>query len=182
MAHVIKEGEIVLVRDEWRAYMAEDIPEEWYQTEVENEDGEIEIQYKRSDHYWRNVFKIKSPSGSEKYAVLTCLVKSCLSIHHGNAEVEKCLSDNKNTVTPERTSLSEQAVNGLRRAKDFARKSHGEVTKPMILAGRESHRAYQNRLQEQKEAKEKTRRIELEKKKEKDKWHNQKNWRRRKRA
>ena len=42
---------------------------------------------------------------------------------------------------------------------DFVRKSHGvcniEVTKPVILAGRESHRAYQNRLQEQKEAKEK---------------------------
>ena len=43
MPHVIKEGEIVLARDEWRAYMAEDIPEEWYQTELENEDGEIEI-------------------------------------------------------------------------------------------------------------------------------------------
>ena len=69
MSHVIKEGEIVLVRDEWRTYMAADIPEDWYQTEAENVDGEIKIRYKRSDHYWRNVFKIKSPSGSKKYAI-----------------------------------------------------------------------------------------------------------------
>ena len=50
MPHVIKEEGIVLVRDEWRAYMAVDIPEEWYQTEVDNEDGEIEIRHKRSDY------------------------------------------------------------------------------------------------------------------------------------
>ena len=125
MTHVIKEGEIVLVRDEWRAYMAVDILEEWYQTEVDNEDGEIEIRHKRSDHYWRNVSKIKSPSGSKKYVILNRLVKSWLSFYHGNPEVERSLSDNKNTDTPERTSLSEQAVNGLRKAIDFVRKSHG---------------------------------------------------------
>ena len=52
MHHVIKEREIVLVRDEWRAYMTVDILEEWYQIEVDNEDGEIEIRHKRSDNYW----------------------------------------------------------------------------------------------------------------------------------
>ena len=31
------------------------------------------------------------------------VVKSCLSIHHGNANVERSLSDNKNALTPERT-------------------------------------------------------------------------------
>ena len=48
-------------------------------------------------------------------------MKSCLSFQHGNASVERSLADNNNTLTAERMKLSDEALAGLRRAKEHAR-------------------------------------------------------------
>ena len=48
-------------------------------------------------------------------------MKTFLTIQTGNAAVERSLSDNKNTVTAERSHLSEEAKIGLRRMKEAAR-------------------------------------------------------------
>ena len=41
----------------------------------------------RVDHYWREVFKIKTTSGETKYNQLQKVVKSVLSLQNANAAV-----------------------------------------------------------------------------------------------
>ena len=57
--------------------------------------------------------------------MLSKVVKSFLSIPNGNASVERSLSDNKNTLTHERTKLKEETLVALRRSKEFARRRGG---------------------------------------------------------
>ena len=61
------------------------------------------------DHYWRKVFRFKSSSGNPKYPNLKQLIKSVLSLHHANADVQRS-SDTKNTVTKERPSLDDSTI------------------------------------------------------------------------
>ena len=118
LPHMVSEREVSLVKDQWKLYQAEDIPEEWH-TDI------LMDVPKRLDHYWAKVLKIKSESGTKKYSLLSKVVKSCLSLHNGNASVERSLSDNKNTLTSERTKLSDEALMGLRKAKEHARSCGG---------------------------------------------------------
>lgn len=88
--------------------------------------------------------------GKFKYSVLQKFVKSLLSLVHGNADVERSLSANKRTATPERASLGDLTINGLRAVKDHI-KNHGEphnvpITKGLLQASREAHKAYSKRL------------------------------------
>ena len=89
------------------------------------------------------------------------MIKSVLTLAHGNADVERSLSDNKNTVTKERTRLTTITINGLRLVKDYVNKtcngnvSAVTVTKEMIAAGRSAHEQYRKRKKEEKEKEEK---------------------------
>ena len=53
------------------------------------------------------------------------LIETCLSIHHGRKNVERSLSDNKNVLTKEGTSLSEETLIGLPRCKQHSRNAGG---------------------------------------------------------
>ena len=53
------------------------------------------------------------------------MIKSFLPIPNGNASVERCLSDYKNTLTHELTKLKEETLVALRRSKEFARRRGG---------------------------------------------------------
>ena len=44
-----------------------------------------------------------------------------MSLHHGNASVEHSLSDNKNTLTVERTKFKDSILLALRKVKEHAR-------------------------------------------------------------
>ena len=90
-----------------------------------------------------------------KYSVLRKLVKSLLSLAHGNAYVERSLSANKRTATPERASLGDLTINSLRAVKDHV-KNHGEphyvpITKGLLQASREGHKAYSKTLSDERE-------------------------------
>ena len=76
----------------------------------------------------------KTPSGSSKYVHMVKIVKTCLSLQNGNAPCERSLSDNKNTVTKERTALKESTVKGLRIVKEFVRKAGGAHNVCPLLA------------------------------------------------
>ena len=115
--HVILEEEKSLIKDEWKLLKLEDIPEEWYLEENGNP--------KRLDVFWNKIFHIRSDSGAQKYTFLKKLIKSCLSLQNGNAACERNLSDNKNTLLAERTKLSDEALLGLRRAKEHSRSVNG---------------------------------------------------------
>ena len=84
--------------------------------------------YDRVDNYWAKVFGIQTAMGDKKFNLLARVVKSAVCIHHVNADVERSLSDSKNTVRDERTRLSELTINGLRLAKDFVHANDGDVS------------------------------------------------------
>lgn len=75
--------------DEWKVYQAQDITENWYIL-GQKDDGSTE--YSRIDHYWKKVLDQKSVTREPRYKVLAKLVKACLCLAHGNAEVERSLS------------------------------------------------------------------------------------------
>ena len=121
--------------------------------------------YDRVDNYWAKVFGIQTATCDEKFNLLARAVKSALCIHHGNADMERSLSDNKKTVTDERTR-SELTVNGLSLAKDFVHAHDCDVSKDMIIkemvqAGRNSHRTYKQRFDEEKEEAEQRKKLKL---------------------
>ena len=67
-------------------------------------------------------------------------MKAVLCITHGNAEVERSLSENKKMLSKERTLLTDSSVNGLRMEKYSVKVSCGSVadinmTKGLLEAG-----------------------------------------------
>ena len=116
--HIVSEREVSIVKDQWRLYQLEEINDNWISN---SETGKP----RRVDFYWSKIFEILSSGGEKKYNMLSKVVKSFLSIPNGNASVERSLSDNKNTLTHERTKLKEETLVALRRSKEFARRRGG---------------------------------------------------------
>ena len=139
--HVIAEKEVSLITGEWKLYQAE-------------ADTVIDVTKCRIDHYWRKIFKLTTSAGELKYPTLRKLVKSVLSLHHGNADVERSLSDNKNTCTKDRVGLHDDTLIGLRRMKEYARSAGGAhnvvVTAQMIDGMKLAKRKDEERLQQEK--------------------------------
>ena len=106
--------------------------------------------------------------GSKKLLNLEKVIKSFLCLQNGNASVERNLSDNKNTISAERTNLGLETLKGL--SKDYARRQAGAhkvntLSKDMILSARNAHRCYVERKKEEKKEKQ----LLLEKKTRKEK-------------
>ena len=81
------------------------------------------------------------------------VIKCALSLSHGNADNERSLSINKNTLCKERSSLSITALNGLRAVEDGVRNEGGltnvAVNKDMLVSVRSSHKAYLTHIEEE---------------------------------
>ena len=88
--------------DEWKMYIVQDIPEDWFVKEVTPET----TVYHRVDHCWTKVLETKDAQGRAKYNSLSKVVKMALCLPHENADVERSLSAKKKTLTPERVSLN----------------------------------------------------------------------------
>lgn len=88
----IPETDITNVSDEWRMYL--------HDVDVKMPDEKTRV-----DHYWREVFKLKTSSGNPKYPHLTNVVRAALVLPHGNVDVERGVSLNNRVVTAERTNL-----------------------------------------------------------------------------
>ena len=111
---VIPESDVSQVKDEWRLYM------------VESEENLKKANIcKKGDHYWSAVFEFITAYDSVEYTTLQRVVKAFLSFANGNTAVERSLSDNKNTVTCERSKLMEETIVGIRLMKEYARKHGG---------------------------------------------------------
>lgn len=160
--------------DEWKLYRTECLSEEWDhlttlpgpedEVEDENDDevGEQQSGGKEKDicSFWVYVFSIKTPNGLLKYPNLTVLVKLCLTLSHGNADVERSFSENKLLVTPSRTSLNDATINGYRATSSFMRKYGGDPSKlpinsAVLKAVRNARSLYMQRIELQKQAKRK---------------------------
>ena len=110
------------------------------------------------DHYWREIFKIKNSSGTQRYTALPKLVKSVLSLQNANAAVERSLSDNGNTCTKDRVYLMPETLIGLCRMKEYARskgRSHCIIVNDKMIEGMASaKRKNDKRMLQEKKAKE----------------------------
>ena len=78
------------------------------------------------------------------------VVKTCLCLQNGNAAADRSQFRQKNTVTSERTLLSDDAIMGLRRMKEYAKSLEGPIKWPYqerksLLA----HNTYTARKQEE---------------------------------
>ena len=128
--------------DEWRVYAKTDIPEEWVSKEVSSS---VTV-----DHYWDNVLKLKSVVGSQRFCILTKVIKCALSLSHGNSDNERVLSVNKKNLSRERTILSITIVNGFRATEGGIRNMDGlsniSVSKKMLSLVKDSHRAHLEHL------------------------------------
>jgi len=109
----------------------------------------------RVDLFWGKIFQLKDQSGIMlKYGLLKKVVCSLLTIQHGNAECERSLSDNKNTLSPDRVGLGPNTLMGLRRMKEHARSVGGAhmvhtTSKEMLKVVRLSHQTYLKRKEQE---------------------------------
>lgn len=87
---------------------------------------------------------------------LTKLLKALLSLPHGNADVERGFSKN-NRVLHDRSSLSLESINGIRRTLSFAQRYDGdtckfEIGRDVVKAVRNASKRYSKRLAQEKQA------------------------------
>ena len=104
------------------------------------------------------MFKLKKLSRARKYPLLAKLVKSVLSLHHGNSAVEPSLSNSKITVTTDRTELLDKTIISLCRIKEYARSKGGAhnviVTPRMAQSLGEVKKKKEERLENERNKKE----------------------------
>ena len=109
----------------------------------------------RINEYWQHIFDIKNAAGNRKFRHFQNLIKTCLSIQHENADVERSLSDNKNVLIKERTSLSEETLIGLRICKQYSRNADGAhqalVSRQIINKVKAAHFNHTIRIMKKKE-------------------------------
>ena len=110
------------------------------------------------DHFWNKVLDSKGPSGVPAFSLLGKTVKCALILSHGNADNERSLSQNKKTLTKERTGLSTMTLNGLRATADGIQSNGGlsktSVTTTMLSAVKGSHKAYQDHIRQERKKQE----------------------------
>ncbi|CAF1660527.1 unnamed protein product, partial [Adineta ricciae] len=109
LPYIIHPADIDRIQAEWYLYQNENLPKDWY----EKTHGCHSI-----DHYWRNIFSLKTNAGAEKYVGLMKLVKCVLALSHGNADVERGFSENGFLLSDDRSLLSDESINGLRATRD----------------------------------------------------------------
>ena len=98
------EIDVSLVSDEWKALFLVSIDKR-----------------QRIEHYWNDVFSLKSVANTNRYIILPCVIKSGLVLAQMNAESERSLSINARVVTKERCALADTTICGLRAVNDAVR-------------------------------------------------------------
>ena len=117
--------------------------------------------------YWDYVTRLRDVAGDKKYKVLGEVVKSALSLSHGNAAPERGFSVNNSLLSKERLALGEDTICATRIVKEAVRLYGSSVTavpltKNLIACSRKAHAEYVLHLE--KEQHEKKRKLEEQRK------------------
>ena len=146
---------------EWLVYMCDgDGTLEQWTTVTENDSSDI-------CRYWDYVTRLRDVAGDKKYKVLGEVVKSALSLSHGNAAPERGFSVNNSLLSKERLALGEDTICATRIVKEAVRLYGSSVTavpltKNLIACSRKAHAEYVLHLE--KEQHEKKRKLEEQRK------------------
>lgn len=141
------------VMDEWRILQAEMTPG-------------FDKMVTRIDHFWRNIITQKTEMGHLKYPSLSKVVKVCLSLSHGNSDVERGFSLSKRILTEDKASMSERLLNDRLIIQDavkpYPNVAHIPITKELLTLAYGARKSYEIYLEEQKKLKEEKEKIERE--------------------
>ena len=93
------------------------------------------------------------------FPYLKKLIKAGLMLSHGNTDVERSLSVNKQAIGTDRTILTPESLNGIRQVKDAVAPEDGKIhamdfNKEFISCIRRAHERYRQRLEERKKQEE----------------------------
>ena len=177
-----------IIRSQFQYYQLEDIPESLYIAEsiVEEKQSaqasywkqafelcelpypQTNQKYKRIDVYLYEISKLKNDLGGAKYPQLFILMKSVLSLSHGNVAPESGFSINNSILNVHGSSLKEKTIEALRLVKDYLVKSKGclnvTITKQMISSVKSAYAKYKLDLEAEKEMKRKHREVQIKEK------------------
>ncbi|XP_067136817.1 uncharacterized protein [Centruroides vittatus] len=136
------------LQDEWRLLQFERVERDWTDSTDE-----------RIDSYWSQYFKLVDSLGNARYPSVTKLVKSALTLSHGNADVERGFSISRRALPPDRASMSERMLNSLLIVKEglnmYDQSPHlVPITKDLLKLAASAHRNYQEQLENEKKLKE----------------------------
>ena len=68
---------------------SDQVKDEWKLMQLEQEEAEIGVSDgARIEKYWKHFMTLKGPDGGPKYPSVSMVIKACLSLSHGNADVE----------------------------------------------------------------------------------------------
>ena len=111
---------------------------------------ESEVKSVRIDSYWSKVFEIKSNDGRFLFPQLAALIKSVLTLSHGNAGPEQGFSLNKAIIDAHGTRLGEDILIALRRIKHRILQVGGinifEITQPLLESIKQSRSRYDEEM------------------------------------
>lgn len=110
---------------------------------------------KRIDHFWNSLFKFKTDFGEFKFPTITKIVKACLTLSHGGAEVERGFSLSSNILTDDKAAMSCRMLNSRRNIQDGLTRFNKKpelipITKDLLLSAKLAHSKYLNFLKEKK--------------------------------
>ena len=91
------------------------------------------------DEYWQHIFDIKNAAGNGKFRHIQNLMKTCVSIHHGNADVERTFSGNKNILTKERTLRNEETLIDKQYSRNAGGAHEALVSRQIINKVKDTH-------------------------------------------
>ena len=117
LSHVIAEREVTLLQGQFKLFQIEQVPDCWFMEKYGN--------LKCIDMHWAKVFAICNAEREREKLHLLKVIKSCLSLQNSNGSVERTPSDNKNTLRPKGSSLSDESLMSLRRMKEHTCKCTG---------------------------------------------------------
>lgn len=155
------------IREEWKLLKCDDQAQEIL---LQNSDSRIDV-------YWHSLESIVNRNKEIKYRNFLSLIKTVLVLPHGNADPERGFSINNCML---KGGFNEHTIISLRFVKD-ALKNYGGVSKVPITTSllndvKNSHKAYQQYMEKQKEKEEKL--MKEKKKTEKEKSERQMNLKR----
>lgn len=150
--------------------------DEWHLLQSEELNS---ISEARIDHMWQKIFEKKNALGETKYPIIQDVVKMCLAVSHGNADIERGFSKSRIIISEDRTQMLERTLNAklhvLSALKFYDYKPHlVPITKELLTSARSAYSRYKAYLEEERRKKELLLKIDEENKRKLEEENNEK--------